>query len=428
MKKVLIIGGGFAGLTSAAYLSNSGFKVELIEASKKLGGRAYSLIDKESGSVIDNGQHILMGCYTETLKFLNLIGAKKNLIFQSDLEVNFLKENNQLFPLKASPLFYPFNLLFGLLNYKALTLSERLKLLKFFFKIYFYSESELKKLTVYQWLLLERQTENIIKSFWEILAVGALNTNLKKASAKIFSDVLKEIFFSGKAAAAIILPKDGLTETYCDNAVTLIKNSGGEIITGETVKKFEYSSNKIFKIITDQREIENFDYVISAVPHFAIKKVMPELFSNNFEFEYSGILTVHLWLKENNLAKKFYGLINSKVHWIFNHDKHITLVTSDANDLMDLSHEEIYEMVLKELEKFAGINKDDIRSYKIIKEKRSTFIPSNQIESERPSSNTKYKNFFLAGDWTDTGLPSTIESASKSGRIAAQNIISIEKV
>jgi len=117
MKKVIVISGGFAGLNAAACLSDSGYKVELIEASPKLGGRAYSFKDGEAGSVIDNGQHILMGCYKETLKFLKLISAEKNFSFQERLKVNFLNDQGKLFKLEATQLFYPLNLLFGLLNF-----------------------------------------------------------------------------------------------------------------------------------------------------------------------------------------------------------------------------------------------------------------------------------------------------------------------
>src|SRR5690554_6132605 len=134
MKKVIVIGGGFAGLSAASFLSDSGFKVELLEASPKLGGRAYSLRDETTGSVIDNGQHILMGCYKETLNFLRLIGASKNFIYQDRLKVNFLNEEGKLFRLEATQLFYPLNLLFGLLNFEGLSFINRLLLLKFFLK------------------------------------------------------------------------------------------------------------------------------------------------------------------------------------------------------------------------------------------------------------------------------------------------------
>ncbi len=423
MKKCIVIGGGFAGLTSAAYLVNSGINIELLEASQKLGGRAYSFKDKETGLVLDNGQHIMMGCYKETLKFFDLIGAKENLLFQDHLKVNFVAEGFKIFPLNASKLFYPFNLLLALLNYKAISLSERLKLLKFFLKLYLYSDRDLEKISVYEWIELENQNENIRKAFWEILAVGALNTNINKVSAKIFSDILKQIFFRGNKAAAIILPKFGLTGTYCNKAQKFIEEKGGTINLSEQVLGFEIIDNKIISIKTSKREIKNFDYVISAIPFYALEKILSGRFLSYVPFKYSAILSCHVKLKEKKLNDHFYGFINSKVHWVFNHENHLTIVISDANNFIDKPKEELFEMIISELEKFIYINRSDISSYKILKEKRATFIPSKDVINNRNKQITDIRNLFLAGDWVDTNLPSTIESAVKSGRVAADFIL-----
>jgi hydroxysqualene dehydroxylase len=423
MKKCIIIGGGFAGLTSAAYLLKSGIKIELIEASQKLGGRAYSIYENETGSVVDNGQHIMMGCYRETLKFLDMIEAMDNLFIQNHLKINFIKENFQLFRLSVSQIPYPFNLIQGLLSYKAISFYERLLLLKFFLKLYLFSDNDLKKLSVDEWLNRENQTENIKKAFWEILAVGALNTNTKKASAKIFADILKEIFFRGNKAATIILPKLGLTETYCSNAQKFIEEKSGLLSLSEQVLGFRISNSKIKSISTSKRIIMDFDYVICSVPPLALKKIIPEELINVPRFNYSSILSCHIWLNENKLQDKFYGLINSNVHWIFNHNDHITIVISDANDIIDKSREELFAIIIDELTKFTYIKKSDVKHIKIIKEKRATIIPSNDIIDKRPKSNTEIRNLFLAGDWTETNLPSTIESAVKSGRVAAENVL-----
>ena len=193
-KKVIVIGAGFAGLTASAYLSKNNFKVTVLESSPKLGGRAYSFFNKETKTIIDNGQHILLGCYFETLKFLDLIGASDNFHFQNKLEVNFVKENFHLVPLRTASFLYPINLLAGLLNFKAISLAERFSLLKIFMKLPFYSSNKYSDVSVKQWLGKEKQTENVKEAFWNILAVGALNTKIKKASAKIFIDILKQIF------------------------------------------------------------------------------------------------------------------------------------------------------------------------------------------------------------------------------------------
>ncbi|OGU47833.1 MAG: hypothetical protein A2000_08235 [Ignavibacteria bacterium GWB2_36_8] len=122
------------------------------------------------------------------------------------------------------------------------------------------------------------------------------------------------------------------------------------------------------------------------------------------------------------MQEDFYALIGSPLNWIFNHKDHITLVKSDANDIIDKSKEELFEMAVAELKKYAGIEKEEIKSYKVIKEKRATFVPNNETIDKRPNTKTKIKNLFLAGDWVNTGLPSTIEGAVKSGRSAMEEI------
>jgi hydroxysqualene dehydroxylase len=426
MKKIVVIGGGFAGLSSASFLSNSGRKVELLEASPKLGGRAYSFIDNETAAVIDNGQHILMGCYYETLNFLKLIGSENKLSKQSHLSVNFVKQHFELCPLLVPGSLYPFNLLSAVLNYSAISFYEKVLFIKFFAKIYLYSEKDLKKLTVLEWLLLEKQTANLIKSFWEILAVSALNADIKKASALIFATVLKRIFFRGNAASTIILPSLGLSETYCDDALNFINRNNGNISLSESVIKLTFQDNVIKEIITSKRVITDFDYVISALPLFALKKVINgNDFLPGFELEYSSILSVHLFLKENRYEDTFYGLIDSPVQWVFNKRSHLTVVISNADKFIDSSKEEIIELVLTELKKYILLEISDIKAYRIIKEKKASFIPSNIILDKRPGAYTPYKNFFLAGDWTNTGLPATIESAVKSGRTAANIVLDL---
>ncbi|MEJ2193971.1 MAG: FAD-dependent oxidoreductase, partial [Ignavibacteriaceae bacterium] len=166
------------------------------------------------------------------------------------------------------------------------------------------------------------------------------------------------------------------------------------------------------------------DYVILAVPLYSLRKLLPDwIITPDINFEYSSILNVHIWLKNNPLTETFYGLIDSPVHWIFNKDSHINIVISNANHLMEKTADEIYELCMRELKLFTVILESDVQYFRVLKEKRATFIPANQIINSRPSSKTKINNLFLAGDWTDTGLPSTIESAVKSGKIAAEHVI-----
>lgn len=423
MKKVLVIGGGFAGLSAASFLAANNYQVELIEASPKLGGRAYSFSDSKTQTEIDNGQHILMGCYNHTIDFLKLIGAEENLISQRNLNVNFVEKKNRIHLLSADRFFYPFNLLISILKYSALKFSERILILKFFLKLFFQHKSDLLDLSVSDWLDKQMQHENTKKAFWNILVAGALNCNADKASAQMFADILKQIFFRGNFSSTIILPKYGLSETYCEPAMKFIKKHSGSFHLSETVQELIIENNRITEVVTNKRNITDFDFVISAIPLFALQKIKSSSLQLQIpELEYSTILTIHLWLKENNLAEMFYGFIDSPVHWVFNKGSHLTLVISDADYLNEKSKEEIFELATTELLNYLRIPKDKIIHFKILKEKRATFIPSNEIIPKRPSTKTNINNLFLAGDWIETGLPSTIESAVKSGRLASAEI------
>ena len=425
-KKVLVIGGGLAGLSAAAYLSKNNYKVKLLESSPKLGGRTYSFLDKETNTILDNGQHILMGCYNETLNFLSLIDALKNFEIQKSLNVNFVKEGYKVFKLKSFPFFYPFNLSIAALNYKAINLSERLKLIKVFLKLQFYSDKKLSLMNVKEWLEKENQSGNVQNAFWKILAVGALNTSLGKASAKIFVDILRQIFANGKSAATIILPKFGLTESFCKDAEEFIKNNDGEIFLSETVTRLAINDARVTEVHSPNKVYKDFDFVVSAIPAFALSRILEKKDQINIpEFTYSTIINIHLWLKEKSFPQGFFGLINSTLHWVFNKGSHLNIVISDAGELASKSDQELIEMCKSEMQKFFLLNPEMISNYKIIKEKRATFIPSIDILDKRPQQKIEIKNIILAGDWVDTGLPSTIESAVNSGRVAADLILNM---
>ena len=235
MKKCLIIGGGIAGLTAASILSSKKIPVTIIESSPKFGGRTYSIKDPNSEDIIDNGQHILMGCYDDTLSLIRLIGAEKKFYYQKNLELNFLTSNRKEFLINASYLFYPFNLLVGILNYNVLDTFDKYRLIGFMLKLPFMNKKLLRNLSVADWLKEQNQNDRIIETFWEILCVGALNTNSNKASAQIFYNILMKIFFAGNKASTIILPKYGLTESIINPALFLIKMNNGSLITSETI-------------------------------------------------------------------------------------------------------------------------------------------------------------------------------------------------
>ncbi len=427
MAKCIVVGGGFAGLSAAAFLADKNHNVHLIEASPKLGGRAYSFLNSKHNTIVDNGQHIMMGCYHYTLKFLNIIGAEKNVEIQKNLKIDFVANNKKIFQLKAKSNNYPINILFALINYKALSLLERLNVIKLFLKVLYNYPEDYSNITTKEFLLKNNQSQNSIDSLWEILHVGTMNCKLNESSAEIFVRVLREIFFTGNQSTKIILPKFGLSETYCKPTESFLEKKQCKISLSEKLIKINFNQeiNKALSIETNRNELSEFDYLILSVPPFQLQKIFDdsEIKITLPTYEYSPILNIHLWLNKNFLKEKFYGLIDSRIHWVFNHFDHITLTTSAADELMKLSDNEIIKIVRQELaEYFDEFNNIEIKDYLIIKEKRATFKPSILNTLHRKKLLNNLGNIYFAGDWINTGFPSTIEGAVRSSHIFADEL------
>lgn len=427
MAKCIVVGGGFAGLSAAAFLADKNHNVHLIEASPKLGGRAYSFLNSTHNSILDNGQHIMMGCYHSTIKFLEIIGSNKCVDIQKNLKVDFVANNRQRFQLNAKGKIYPFNILSALINYKALSLLERLSVVKLFLKVFYNYPEDYSNLTTKEFLLKNNQSQNSINSLWEILHVGTMNCKLNESSAEVFVRILREIFFTGNQSTKIILPKVGLSETYCKPTELFLENKQCRISLSEKLIKinFDHEINKAVSIVTNNSEYSEFDYLIVAVPPFQLQKIFDDSGINITLpiYEYSPIINIHLWLDKNLLTEKFYGLINSRIHWVFNHTDHITLTTSAADELIKLSDDEIIKIVRQELaDYFDEFKTAQIKDHLIIKEKRATFKPSIINTFQRKKMQNNLGNIFFTGDWTNTGFPSTIEGAVRSSHILMDDL------
>ena len=275
-----------------------------------------------------------MGCYKDTLKFIKLIKAENNFNYQKNLKLDFITKDNSEFKIDASKGVYPFNLLYALFNYGAFSSKDKIAFLKLVLKLPIISKKILTKFTVSEWLAMEDQTESSVKNFWEILCVGAMNTSIQNASALIFHNILMQIFYKGNSSSTIILPKYGLSESIVDPAVEFIISNGGFIRSSEAIKAIVVNNNKAVIVKTETQTLENFDYVISAIPNYSLQKVLntSEVNIEN-SFEYSTIVNIHLWTNKLNLKEKFYGFLDSPLHWIFIKDQHINIVISDANYL-----------------------------------------------------------------------------------------------
>lgn len=430
---VLIIGGGVAGLAAAVDCSSHGLSVLLVEQKPRLGGRTHSFIHQETGNEVDNGQHVMMGCYHSTLKFLKLIDRLDRVEIQKNLSITFRRSSQRPSTLAAVGLPAPLNVLVGLLRLNTISFSERLSLFRVGLDLILKNpdtDQHLQSITVAQWLDEMKQPSANKKYLWDIIAIGALNDVTDKISASLFVKVLKSVFFGKKMNSSIVIPKCGLSTVLVDGASEYIQQRKGRILLKTSITKIEYLNSTIQNIHLDNGEVISPKTVISAVPYFDISKLFdnPENIGlkNLDKFVSSPIISIHLWFDVHFMQEQFVALIDSPIHWVFNKSKiyennpkrlmYLSLVISGAHDTIEMTKEQLVHMAHKELQRFyptAAVAA--IVHSLVIKEKRATFSPMVGAEQYRPSHETSVKNLFLAGDWTNTKLPATIEGAVQSG-------------
>ncbi len=442
---VVVIGGGLSGLATALELSNSGADVILCEQNNHLGGRTYSFIDKTTGDVVDNGQHLLVGAYHNTIKYLELIGTRHLISSHKQSRLHFHHPTLGIHTFEIDNLPKPFDFTLAMLKFKILPMSDRRKLLRVGLELNSWDNTltnKLSRLSVAEWLSTLGQSEKSRKYFWYPLVLSIMNETPEKASALLFARSLKQTFLERKSDSAILIPKVGQTELYVINVIEMLKKNGVKILTGTPVNSLLIDNSKIVGV--DGGLKIKSKYVVSAIPHWKLLNLLPqellknERFSVLEFFESSPIISVHLWYEKEvftntSMHIEFMGLIERNLQWIFNRRRlfgeegkrgdYISAVISAAYDYIDLSKEKIIEIAKNELQEiFPSTKQIKVRHSLVIKERRATFSATNRVEQFRPGPETHIDNFFLAGDWTNTGLPATIEGAISSGFKCAELI------
>jgi squalene-associated FAD-dependent desaturase len=442
-KDVIIIGGGFAGLSAGVALAEQGFRVALLESKPALGGRAYSFADPESGDFVDNGQHVLMGCYTETLDFLDRIGAAKNLVFHQDLEIEMLDRGGARATLRTAHLPGPFHMSGGLLRYRHLTIGQRLRVLTGGLKLLAMQRrdpSALQKMTVEQLMDALGQGERARQAFWYPLSIATLNDEPEVSSAALLAEVLKRAFSSRRSDSAFVYSRVGLSDLYCTGAAGLIERNRGVVSTHTPVESIEIESGSAVRVKLRDGTRLGAANIICAIPSRQVARLLPDwlrtdpFFAPIAELESSPIICVHAWFDRDVTDSAFVGFIGATTQWLFNkrrifelhgerHPGYLSFVISGARKLVDRSNEELLDIVLNDLKAMIpGSAEARLLRALVMKEKHATMAPAPDTFRLRPGARTPIPNLFLAGDWVQTGLPATIESAVISGRTAASAV------
>jgi squalene-associated FAD-dependent desaturase len=440
MKTAVVIGGGFAGLAAGAALADEGVRVTVLEKRPVLGGRAYSYADAATGETIDNGQHAMMGCYHEMFRFLDRIGATGKLAIQPSLRVAMLDPERGAGTIACPPLPNPLHMAAGVLGYRLLGLADRARVLAGGLRLVVMhrrKDPRLRALSVDAVLDLLGQSAAARRAFWHPVAIATLNEDPALACAQLLAEVLVRAFFAGKDDARFVLARVGLSELYTDDARRFIEARGGAVETKAQVVGIGIRDDEVSHLdLRDGRRLAAGAYVSAVPPQglfpllpLALRRAAPVL-GGIERLETSPIVSVHVWFDRPLLRHDFAGLVGLQTHWVFNRDRitgrdprggnYLTFVTSGARAIVDRDAEDIVAATLADVRRvLPGAADATVRHVRVVKEKFATMSPTVEAERLRPPSATPLANFVLAGDWTDTGLPATIESAVMSGHRAA---------
>jgi len=436
----IVIGAGFAGLSAAVRMTRNGARVLVLEARARLGGRATAFPDRETGELVDNGQHVLLGCYTATFDFLRDMNVLDHVRVQPELAVTMIDRAGRRSRLVCPALPGPFHLLAGVMEWDALDWRDKLAALRMSAPLGIArrqlaggrdvaaSPGE----TVDQWLVRNGQTDRLREMLWHPLALAALNQQAEVAAAPPFARVLAEMFASDPRAAAIALPTRPLHLMYAEPARAYVESRGGKVMTGVTARVLVDAAR--VAAVEGGGERWPAGTVISAVPWFALGALFepcpPELLkvvSRASAMASSPIVTVNLWFDRPVLDMPFAGLPGRAMQWVFdksavfgNGAAHLSLVSSGASPLVDQTNGVLVAAAHQELlEALPESRPAQLLRATVIREPRATFSLAPGQPS-RPDGRTPVRGLFLAGDWLDTGLPATIESAVRSGHRAAE--------
>ena len=430
-KKIAVLGAGYAGLACAADLVMRGHEVTLLESRALLGGRAHSFVDPKTGLVLDNGQHVLMGCYHETLRLIGQLGVTGRLQKPERLDVPYLSAKGRSSLTATAPA--PLHLLSALLHFGELSLADKWAATKLALRLRAGQNPGASE-TVGAWLRRWKQTPNIIRALWEPLCLAALNEQVETGSAMLLATVIRRSFLGGADDSSIYLSRVGLSELFGGEIEQLLTMCGSCVQLQAPVKAFRLKDGSVTGVeLTDGALLEP-DMVVSALPWHVLRGLLPtesKLAVSCRALGEAPIVSLHLWMDRVVLEEAFVGFLDSPVHWLFcrdliqgrtpGHPGHVvTAVISGARETLDLSAQELEEITLREMRRFLPAAKEAQVLHRMVYKARSaTFAATPEAEPLRPGALTEWNNLFLAGDWTNTGLPATIEGAIVSGRRAA---------
>ena len=441
-RTVTVIGAGVAGMSAACALAEAGYRVQLVERRGYLGGRASSYLHPGVNEVIDNCQHVLFGCCTNLLSFYGRIGVEKKIHWTSEMTmIEPGGRRSQLGPSSWLPA--PLHGTPKLLSSTAFTTADKLALARAF-------QAMMKPIppdtteSLADWLRRHKQTPGAIERFWRLVIASALNADLYAIAVPYAAKVIRELFMNSARAGAMGMSSVPLSELY-GSAKGFLEERGATVHFNTNVESAEWDEAVAQWSIHTRTGTLVSEFLVIALPFEAMQKLLPhmppaahgeELARQVDAFTHWPICSVHLWFDRPITDLPHAVLLDREIHWMYNKSvlqpwrrhrgSYLELVQSASRAFAALDRNQAIDQALAELsEFFPQVKEAKLEKAALIKEVRATFGVPPGIDNARPTTRSPWPNCFLAGDWIATGWPSTMESAARSGHIAADELCAL---
>jgi squalene-associated FAD-dependent desaturase len=434
--RAAVVGGGLAGTAAAARLAEQGLAVDLFEARRKLGGRASSFEDPQSGELVDFCQHVSMACCTNLADFCRRMGLADS--FRRNRTLHFLGPDGRQTDLRGNRwLPAPLHLAGSLWRLKYLSLADRWRIGRALLKLGRARPGDSESLTVLDWLEQRGQSSATIERFWEVVLVSALGESLDRISLAAAKKVFVDGFLANRQAYEVLVPDEPLGALYGERLGEALSRQGVRLRLGGMVQTVRQSS-PLEIIVGDVSE--RYDFVVLALTWRGVGRVLDDKLRAALpdcdrweQFESSPITGVHLWFDRPITELPHAVLVGRLSQWVFARvglpaekqpGHYYQVVISASRALVGQSAKEVVALVCDDLRAvFPAAQNARVIQSRVVTERAAVFSPLPGVEALRPTQATALPGLVLAGDWTQTGWPSTMEGAVRSGYLAAETVL-----